>query len=90
MLGQHDDGRAGPLAADLQRGLQALGGLGGRHPDIREHDVWTRRGDQRQQLLRVPRGARHVQAGVGQHPPQPFAQQHRVLGEDHAQLRAVH
>ena len=56
---------AGPLAADLQRGLQALGGLGGRHPDVGEHDVWAQQRDQRQQLLRVPGGARHVQAGVG-------------------------
>ena len=75
----------GHWLADLARRLQTLGGLGGRHPDVGEHHVRPQRGDQLQQLLRVPGGADHVQAGVGQHPAQSLAQQHGVLGDDHPQ-----
>jgi hypothetical protein len=39
VLRQHDHRRARPPAADLARGLEALGGLGRRHPDVGQHEA---------------------------------------------------
>ncbi len=39
MLRQHHHRRVRPPAADLQCRLQALGGLGRGHPDVREHHI---------------------------------------------------
>jgi hypothetical protein len=38
---------------------------------------------------RVPGRSRDVQAGLGEQSVQPLAQQHGILGDDHAQRRHV-
>jgi hypothetical protein len=77
-VGQHGQDPAVILrrrAADLQRRLQALGGLAGRHPDVGQHHLGAHRLGQPQQLRAIPGHAGHVQAGVAETPAtaSPFA-----------------
>src|ERR1019366_2877924 len=57
-LGEQDDPGAWVIGADLLRGVQALDGMIGRHPDIRNHDVRPELADGGEQAVEIV-GARH-------------------------------
>ena len=50
---EHQHRRGRPPLADRQRGLQTLGGVGGRHPDVDDGDLWPGVGDDAQKLLGI-------------------------------------
>src|SRR5690348_14693307 len=89
VLGHDQDGGAGPAPPDLQRGLEPLGGLGGRHPDVGQHDLRADLAGQPQQGGGVRGQARDLETGVGQHAFQALGEKHGVLGDDHAHWRSA-
>ena len=86
VLGQHHDPRLGELGPDPLRGVDALGGERGRHPDVGEHGVGP---------VRPPRprwsasgsatvSTRSMLGGLRQQPRDAFADEVVVVGEDDA------
>ena len=71
----------GQLRADHPRGLQALGGLRRRHPDVDDSQVGPGRTDQGEQPGSVPRLAGDVEPGTVEQAGETFAQQDIVVGE---------
>jgi hypothetical protein len=87
VLRQHQDRDVRPLAADHQRGLDALVGVGGWHPHVGDHHVGLFPLDRGEQGGRVRRGGRDLEPGALQQLGQASQQQHRVLGDHHAPPR---
>jgi hypothetical protein len=69
------------LGADPLGGAQPFGGVGWRHPDVDDGDLWGGPRDQLQQLVDVAGLPGHLEAGVGQQPGDALAEQRRVVGE---------
>lgn len=83
VLGQHEDGQAGSLAAGVQRGLQALVGEGGWQPDVDHRDVGLlveERAEQRGAVVHRD----DVEAVLPQRTGQSVAEEKEVFGEDNA------
>ena len=74
----------GCCARIVERGLQALVGVGGRHPQVDDRDLGSVLGDGRDQLLGVAGLPDDVEAGLAEQQRDPFAQQHRVVGDHYA------
>ena len=64
-----------------QRRPQPLVGVRGRQPDVDDGDVGRLAADRGQQVVGVVAARDHVEAGVGEQPRQPLAEQHAVLGD---------
>ena len=86
-LGEHQDADLGVLAADLDRGAQAVVGVVGRHLHVDHRDIRTVRGDLALEVDRIPRLRDDVEAVVGQQAAEPLAQQQLVLGDHDPQRR---
>ena len=83
VLGQDQHAGAGMFGADPLRGQQPVVGVGGRHPDVGDHHVGFRLLDDSVQGVGVACLADDEEPLFGQDPGQPFAEQHRVVGEHH-------
>ncbi len=81
VLRQHQHRDLGVLGADPLGGAQPFGGVGRRHPDVDDGDLWGGPRDQLQQLVDVAGLPGHLEAGVGQQPGDALAEQRRVVGE---------
>ena len=88
--GQHQDCGVRQLLADHPGGVQAFGGVGGRHPDVHDDQVRPPVPDQRQQLGRVPGPPDDFEAGSCQEAGQTFPQQNVVVGHHHLSARRHH
>lgn len=84
MRRQHEDRNVGQLAADHLGGVQALGRVGGRHPDIGHHQVGDRVPDQGEQLATVTGLPDDGETRAGQQARHTFPKQHVVIGDDDA------
>jgi hypothetical protein len=61
VLGEDHDPRAGVVASHPTRELDALGGEGGRHPDVEDDDVDRVEGEQFEEAVRVTCGAEDLE-----------------------------
>ena len=76
------------LGADRLRRPEALVGVGRRHPDVDDRDVRAMLADGLQERVGVAGLGDDLEAGLGQQPRDPLAQQERVVGEDEPQGHA--
>src|SRR6266540_1099890 len=81
VLGQHHHGDLRVLAADHERGPDALVGVGRRHAHVDHDQVGVVLADSSQQLLGVGHGGGDLEAAVAEQLGQAFAEQDRVLGD---------
>jgi hypothetical protein len=81
VLRQHQHGDVRVLAAQDQRGPDALVGVGRRHADVDHGEVGPVLGDRPQELAGVGHGLDDLQPGVGHQGGEPLAEQDRVLGD---------
>ena len=63
---QHQDRDVGQLLADNPGGVQAFGGVCGRHPDVHDDQIRPVIANQRQQLGRVSGPPDDLEAGFSQ------------------------
>ena len=84
VLGQHQDGQAGDLAAGVERGAQALVGERRRQPDVDHGDVGPLLADRREQVGGVVDGGADLEAAGLEHPRQALPQEEEVFGDDNA------
>ena len=84
VLGEDQHRQARLPLAQLDRGAQALVGVGRRHPDVGDHDVRTVLGDGGEQLLGVRDGGEHLVPLVLQQLDQSGPQDGGVLRDDDA------
>ena len=73
----------GTRPAGLDRGAQALVGVGRRHADVDDRDVGAVRLDRATRASPSADGGHDLAAGLLEQAHQALAQQHRVLGEDY-------
>ncbi|GAA3049830.1 hypothetical protein GCM10020000_33060 [Streptomyces olivoverticillatus] len=84
VLGEHEDGQAGPLAAGLQRRLEALVGEGRRQAHVDDRHVRLLVQQRAQQGRAVVHRGDDLAAVLLEGAYQPVPQQEEVFGEDNA------
>ena len=72
------------VGSDAGRGLEALRGVRRRHPDIDHRDVRIAVLDEPQQRVDIAGLADHLEARRGKRRRQRLAEEHGIVGEDHA------
>jgi hypothetical protein len=72
------------LGPDTAGGAQALVRVGRRHANVDHRDVGLMRADLAEQILAVAGLAGDLEARLLQQPRDSLAQQHRILGDHHA------
>jgi hypothetical protein len=87
VLGQDQDAGAGMLGTDPLRRHQPFAGVRRRHPDVGHHQIGRFPLHRRMQPVRIARLPGHDKSVLGQDPGQPFAEQHRVVGQHHPDRR---
>jgi hypothetical protein len=83
--GQHQDGRVGELHTDYPGRVEALGGVGRRHPNVGHYQVGRVLADQREQLCTVASLPDDVETRAFEQAGQSLAEQDVILGQDHPQ-----
>src|SRR5947207_1510793 len=73
------------LSPDLERGPKPLVVVGGRQPDVHDHDVRRVATHFEQQILGGSALSDDVETGFGQQPRESLAQENAVLGDRYAQ-----
>ncbi len=68
--------------ANLLGSGNPLVGVRGRHLDVDDRDVRAGELDPPQELGRVLGFPDHVEAGIGEEPREPLAEEHRIVGDD--------
>src|SRR5262245_23664689 len=80
-LRQQQDAEAVVLLAQLRRRASALVREARRHPDVDQRDVRPVLHDEALELVGVAGHRTGLDVGLGEQPGQPFAEQHRVVGD---------
>lgn len=83
MRRQHQDGGVGTLFADHPGRVEALGGVGRRHPNVGHNEVRIHGPNHLEQLGPVTGLTDDVQTRALQQARQAFAKQHVVVGDHH-------
>ena len=84
VLGEQEQPDVDVGPSDLDGGVEAFGGVTGRHADVDDGGVGWIAIDEAEQLDSVTGLADDLESGLGQDASHPFAEQHGVVGEDHA------
>jgi hypothetical protein len=69
------------FGTDPLRGQEAFAGVCRRHPDVGHHQIGFFLLHRRMQPVRIARLPGHHKSVLGQYPGQPFAEQHRIVGQ---------
>jgi hypothetical protein len=83
VLRQHEHREPGMPGTQLDRGAQAVVGVGGRHPHVDDGQVGIVRGDRVDQARRVSDRRDGLDRAVRQQPYEAFPEQHGILGDHH-------
>ena len=87
VAGKDEDADLGELFADRVRGLQPLGGMRWRHPDVDNRQVGLAVANKLEELVCVARLADDLEIGSLEQARQPFAQKDVIVGHDDATSR---
>ena len=83
VLGDHEYGSAGDLAAHLERGAQALVAEGGGQADVHDREIGAPGDHLADQRIAVADRGHHFDVVVAQQAGQAVAQEHVILGDDY-------
>src|SRR6266511_5185628 len=81
---QDEDAGLRKLVADRVGGLEPLGRVRGRHPNVDDHELWLMFAHELDQLVCVARLAGDLEVGSLEQAREPFAQKDVVVGHDDA------
>ena len=84
MRGKHQDADLREFCADRLRGIETLGRMGGRHPNVQHDHLWRALANQRHQLSHVARQAHNLKSRRFEQASNALPQEDIIVCDDHS------